>query len=294
VLAVVLFLSILTAPAEITIDANTISLGDLIRFPEGDARAAISLGYAPNPGLARRISRTDILAKLSIAGKPADDLQLPESILVHRRAAVLDRDKVTKAILDAFIQRFPNANIEIGAVEIPPVQIGTGSMDIAASLPSRVDPAAPLFVRVELRGNSFVKTIFVRTTVRIEADQPVLKNKVAAHSEIQPDDVEHKMAPIRGAAAVQDRRYSEGDGLLAKRDLEPGQVLTNDLLYMPLYVKKGDAVTVKATSGGVTIAATMRAKAAGKLGETIQVEHMSGEGSTMARIVGPRILEVNR
>src|SRR6185503_4578702 len=114
-------------------------------------------------------------------------------------------------------------------------------------------------------------------------------NKVAAHTEIQPDDIEHKMTPVRSGIAS-----PQVDGLLAKRDLEPGQVLTNDLLYLPLYVHKGDSVTVKAKSGSVTIAATMRAKSAGKLGETIAVEHLSGEGSTTARVVGPRILEVTR
>jgi len=289
VLVAVLLLSILSASADITIDTDTISLGALIPFPAGDARASISLGYAPNPGLARRIDRSDILKKLASAGKMAEDLQLPESILVHRRAIGLDHDRVTKAILDAFVARFPDANIEITNVEIPSVQIGNGQVDISARLPPRLDPAIPVFVRVEVRGTSFVKTVFVRTSVRIEADQPVLKNKVAAHSEIQPDDIEHRLAPVRSGNTP-----TQVEGLLAKHDLEPGQVLTHDLLYTPLYVRKGDAVTVKATSGAVTIEATMRAKAAGKLGDTISVEHLSGEGSTMARIVGPRILEVNK
>jgi flagella basal body P-ring formation protein FlgA len=50
-------------------------------------------------------------------------------------------------------------------------------------------------------------------------------------------------------------------------------------------------VTVKAIAGGVTIAATMRAKGSGKFGETIQVEHLSGEGTVMARVIGPKTLE---
>jgi flagella basal body P-ring formation protein FlgA len=125
--------------------------------------------------------------------------------------------------------------------------------------------------------------------VQIETGQAVLKNKVSAHDEIQPDDIEWKMAPVRAGAAP-----GQIDGMLAKRDLEPGQIVTGDLLYMPLYVRKGDSVTVKATSGTVTVAATMRAKSAGKLGDVIAVEHLSGEGSTTARIVGPRILEVGK
>jgi flagella basal body P-ring formation protein FlgA len=288
-IAALLLLTVLSAPTDVTIDADSISLGDLIPFSVSDPRALISLGYAPNPGLARRFTKTEILSKITSAGRSIDDLQLPDSILVHRRAAALDRTQVTKAILDAFLRRFPGANIEITGVEIPPVQIGTAVTEISASLPARFDPANSVFVRLDVRGTSFAKTLFVRTSARVEAGQPVLKNRIAAHSEIQADDIEWKLAPVAAGTPA-----DQVDGMLAKRDLQPGQVLKSDLLYTPLYVKKGDAVTVRATAGAVTIAATMRAKAAGKLGDTIPVEHLSGEGSTMARIVGPRTLEVSQ
>lgn len=284
-----LLLAALAAPADVTIDADTITLGALIPLSAGDSRASILLGYAPNPGLARRIVKSDILNKIALAGQSAEDLLLPDSILVHRRAAGLDRDRVRQAILDALIQRFPEANVEVGSVDLPAAQIGTGPVEISASLPARLDPATAVFVRVDIRGTSFAKTVFVRTGVRVEAVQPVLKNKVAAHTEIRSGDIEWKLMPMRPAAATE-----QVNGMLAKRDLEPGQVLTSDLLYMPLYVRKGDSVTVKATAGSVTVAATMRAKAAGKLGETIAVEHVSGQGSTLARIVAPRTLEVSR
>jgi flagella basal body P-ring formation protein FlgA len=286
VIAVLLLASMLSAAPDITIDSDTISLAALIPFSASDARASISLGYAPNPGLARRVARTEILNKITAAGMATNDLQLPESILVHRRAVGLDHDQVTRAILNALVKQFPDANIEITNIEIPPIQIGTGAVDITVTLPARFDPAAAVFVRVDFRGASFAKTAFVRTNVRIEADQPVIKNKIAAHGEIQPGDIEWKMAPVRADAAP-----AQTEGMLAKRDLEPGQVVTNDLLYMPLYVHKGESVTVKATSGAVTVSATMRAKASGKLGETIQVEHLTGEGTTSARIIGPRTLE---
>jgi flagella basal body P-ring formation protein FlgA len=275
----------LSAPAEVVIDADTITLGALIPFASTDARASIPLGYAPNPGLSRRIPKYEIVGKLTASGLPADDLQLPEFILVRRNAAGLDRDQVTRAILDAFTKQYPAANVEITSVELPAIQVGTGALQISASLPARIDLSNSVFVRVEIRGTSFSRNAFVRTNVRIEAEQPVLKNKVAAHSEVQAADIELKLTPVRADIA------NEFAGMLAKRDLEPGQVLTSDLLYAPLYVHRGDSVTVKASAGGVTIAATMRAKASGKFGETIQVEHLSGEGTTMARITGPRMLE---
>lgn len=288
-IAALFLLFVLSAPADVTIDAENILLGALIPFSSADPRASISLGYAPNPGLARRVVKSEILNKIAAAGLAVDDLLLPDSILVHRRAAEMDRDQVTQAILDAFTRRFPGANIEITNLDIPAAQIGLGPIDVSASLPARFDPAGSAFVRLDVRGKSFSKTLFVQTSFRIESTQPVLKNRIAAHTEIRPGDIEWKLAPLRAGAAPE-----QIDGMLAKRDLEPGQVLTTDLLYLPLYVRKGDSVTVKTTAGAVTIAATMRAKAAGKLGETITVEHLSGEGSTVARIVGPRVLEVNK
>jgi flagella basal body P-ring formation protein FlgA len=79
--------------------------------------------------------------------------------------------------------------------------------------------------------------------------------------------------------------------MLAKRDLEAGQLVNADLFFMPLYVRKGESVTVKATAGAVTVAAMMRAMASGRLGETITVQHLTGGGSTTARVIGPRTLE---
>jgi len=285
IVAALLLTCCLSAPSEIVIDSDTITLGALIPFPASDARAPISLGYAPNPGLARRIPKYEIIRKLNTANLPVDDLQIPESILVQRRAVGLNREQVTRALLDAFTQRYSGANIEITNVDLPPVQVGTGPVDISATLPPKFDPSASVFIRIDIRGSSFARNAYVRTNVRIETEQPVLRNKVAATAAIQASDIEMKLAPVRGDVPDQI------EGMLAKHDLVPGQVLTKDALYMPLYVQKGDMVTVKASSGGITIAAMMRAKASGKYGDTIPVEHLTGQGSTTARIVGPRTLE---
>ena len=290
-LSALLFLTCcLSASPEVTITTDTISLGELIPFGQSDPRATISLGYAPNPGLARRFQKDELLSKITASGFSTSDLQLPETILVRRFAQTLSNDQAVRAVRDAFVRQYPLANIEIVSVDVPETQVGAGSVDITASIPPRSDPSAPIFVKLDLRGTNFVRAIYVRTVARVELPQPVIVRPVSAQSRIQPDDVEWKPMPVR---ATRDLISSLDaiDGMVAKQDLGPGTILSTDLLYMPVYVRKGDAVTVRANAGGVTVSATMRAKESGKFGDSIVVEHLSGNGTATARVVGPRTLD---
>lgn len=281
----------LSAPQEVTITTDSITLGELIPFPASDSRSAVQLGYAPNPGLARRFTRDELLAKVAAAGLPVDDLRLPESILVHRQSQTLNQDQVTRTVTDAFVRQYPGANVQVLSVEVPPSEFGSGNVDMTATIPPRIDPSGRIFVKLDVRGTNFARTIYVPTIARIETPQPVLVRPVAAQSRIVPEDVEWKPLPMQGTHEVM-TSLDAIEGMVAKRDLQPGTPLTTDLLYMPVYVRRGDSVTVRATAGSVTVSATMRAKEAGKFGDSILVEHLSGTGTTTARVVGPRTLEV--
>src|SRR3989442_7261801 len=65
----------LSAPPEVTISTDSITLGQVIPFGGSDPRATISLGYAPNPGLARRFLKDEVLAKIIAAGVLTKELQ---------------------------------------------------------------------------------------------------------------------------------------------------------------------------------------------------------------------------
>jgi flagella basal body P-ring formation protein FlgA len=288
--ALLLITCCLSAPADVTIDTDSITLNKLIPFPASDLRGTLSLGFAPNPGLARRFLKDELLAKITSAGFSTEDLRLPDSILVHRLSQGLDRDRISRVVLDAFIHQYPGGNVEIQSIDVPVIQIGTGNIDIAASIPAHVDPSGPIYVKLEVRGDNFVKTIYIRTSVRVETLQPVIARPIPAQSRIRPEDVEWKPMPLQGNhEGVTSLERTEG--MVAKRDLEAGVILSMDLLYMPVYVSRGDAVTVKAVSGGVTVSATMRAKEPGKFGDSIVVEHLNGGGTTTARVIGPKTLE---
>jgi flagella basal body P-ring formation protein FlgA len=274
----------------VTINTDSITLGELIPFGASDPRSSISLGYAPNPGLARRFQRDELLSKILAAGFSTADVQVPETVLVRRSSQTLNNEQAIRAVRDAFVRQYPLANVEILSVDIPETQVGMGTVDITAALPPRADPSAPVFVKLDIRGSNFVRAVYVRTVARVDLQQPVIARSISAQSRIQPEDVAWKPMPLQGTRDVI-TSLEAIDGMVAKQDLAPGVVLSMDLLYMPVYVRKGDAVTVRANAGGVTVSATMRAKEAGKFGDSIVVEHLSGNGTATARVIGPKTLE---
>jgi flagella basal body P-ring formation protein FlgA len=289
VIASLLLACCLAVPADITVDTETLTLGSIISFSSGDARASIGLGYAPQPGLARRFLKQEIVAKIVTAGLKTDDLEIPDSVLVHRKANILDAAQARAAIEQAFAVQYPNAAVNIVSVDVPSTQVPGGALEMTASVPKGAILSAPVFVKVDIRGSGFSRSLFVRTVVEVQQPQLVVKHPVSANTPISKDDFEWKVAPLRGVTAV--ASLEKLQGVVAARDLQPGQVLATDMLYSPLLVRKGESVTVNATSGGITIAATMRAKADARFGDTIPVEHLSGPGSASARVIGTRTLE---
>src|SRR5580704_17363724 len=118
--ALLLITCCLSAPADVTIDTDSITLNKLIPFPASDSRGTLSLGFAPNPGLARRFLKDELLAKITSAGFSTEDL---------------DRERITRVVLEAFVHQYPGGNVEIQSIDVPVIQIGTGNIDIAASIP---------------------------------------------------------------------------------------------------------------------------------------------------------------
>ena len=275
----------LTAPAELSLDKDTILLGDLIEFAEGDLRSTVLLGQAPNPGLARRIHDYEILGKLRVSGLRTEDLNLPDSVLIRRESAQLDTERVRLFVRELFERRFPEGRIEIQEMIIPPMETSTGEVALSGSLPVNINPNGRISARLDVRGNGFARSIYVQTRVRIEIPQPVLQRPVRAHSSILENDVKWQFAALDSAVEAVGS-LDQIRGMLAKQDLEAGQVLTSRQLYSPVLVRRGDAVSVVASVGGITISAMMKARSAGEYGETIIVEHLNGTGQATARVTG--------
>ena len=275
----------LTVPEEVSLDKDTILLGDLIEFTAGDLRASVGLGKAPKPGLARRVHDYEILGKLRVSGLRTEDLDLPDSVLIRRQSVPLDGERVRVFVLELFERRFPEGRIQIQEMIVPAMDVSTGEVHISGSLPRSFNPSGPISIRLDLRSDGFSRTAYVQVRARIETAQPVMAGPVRAHAHVLAEDVQWQFAPLNGASDAVES-LDQIRGMLAKRDLEPGEVLSARQLYSPVLVQRGDAVTVVAAIGSITVSAMMKARSSGTYGETIIVEHLNGDGQATVRVIG--------
>jgi hypothetical protein len=80
-------------------------------------------GYAPQPGLARRFLKLELIAKITTAGLKTDDLEIPESVLVHRKRKFSKRNRRGPPSSRPSRRQYPNAAVYIISIGVPHTQV---------------------------------------------------------------------------------------------------------------------------------------------------------------------------
>lgn len=81
-------------------------------------------------------------------------------------------------------------------------------------------------------------------------------------------------------------------GQQTRRPISQGDSIRLTLLTPPRVIEKGDAVSIKATAGGISVLSTGIAMTGGKVGEQIRVQNQKSERVIKARVTGQGQVEV--
>ena len=82
-------------------------------------------------------------------------------------------------------------------------------------------------------------------------------------------------------------------GLVARRDIKAGEVMTAAVLQVPPDVRAGDSVVLTVAVGSVRVSTQAIASASGHQGDVIRVVPEGGR-AVKARVTGPRAVEINQ
>jgi flagella basal body P-ring formation protein FlgA len=267
--------------AEIRLGELSELSGDAIRFSE------LELGSAPAPGATRRLSGSDILARLREAGldEGAIRYQIPASVRVRRTAQELDAGKV-----DASIRKSVEAELREGervvAIDSPRgLHLPVGPYALSVGALER-DHGGRGRVQVEVRQEDGIAATLA-VPVRLASSDLVVvaRRPIASGTLLGPEDI---AVERRASAQISRGSLTEPAAAIGKRArvaIEAGRVLDHRSLESPPLVRRGDPVRIVVQRPGLVLSTVGRSLENAAAGSVIRVVNPSSGHELAAEVI---------
>lgn len=267
---------------EAFIKGSTITLGEVASIEgagDGDW-SDVDLGPAAAPGSSRQLPATLVEARLRSAGLNMESLQVTgaravRATTLHR---VLSKEQIAESLREHIWAEMP---WQIGEtdVDIPlPMNEETlpeGHVDIQW----RTNPQYRYVGAGAFRGTITVdgevqKTLVLRAVVETYADVVVAASEVSRGRPIGANDIKlekHALSRLPNGAIMDP---AELNGMIARRSLFTGQVLTSQHVEAPRVVQRNQIVAVEMSTGGLRVQSRARAMSDGRAGDLILLANL--------------------
>ncbi len=273
--------------AEIIVDGENITLGDLFDMA-GDA-ASVTVAMAPAPGRRLGLEAAQVAALAKRHGLYWANAQGLRRIVVTRASQIIPAARIRAAVAEALSPALDGQPVEIHIYgrladfhTLPGTSPGIG-VEILT-----LDPETGRFraqIKVpETAPDSDARVMSGQAHILIPV--PVLTRTLSIGSTVMAGDWEWQdtRADRLSRGAVIDPRQIEGMAL--RRTVRAGLVLRSTDLERPSMVSRGDLVTLSVRRPGMELTATGRALKDGTLDEIIPVRNTSSMRIVDARVTG--------
>jgi flagella basal body P-ring formation protein FlgA len=275
---------IVCVAAESVARADRIALGDIAEVRAGDPAVverlrAVALGYAPNVGAVRELPRERIVLAINAAGFAASSVRIeaPPVVLIRRAAQTVAPELVREAVERATLTelRASGAAARLVRLDLPPViEAAAGELEVRASIGGVRDLFAPFIVAVELwQAGRVVQRFSTRAQVEAFASVVVAARDLPANVRVRKEDLAVEVRRLERAAALYLRDETRLRGTSLRRVVARGEAITTDLLVAEIVIKPGDPVRIVTQGDHLQIVASGEARAAGRIGDRIQVKN---------------------
>jgi flagella basal body P-ring formation protein FlgA len=239
------------------------------------------VGFAPLPGLERRLSRSELVRVLG-QGTAAQDL--PPSICVTRSSRPVDPEWIRRAMRAVLPE-----DAELELLQWPESPLPAGRPDFAlAGLRAAAEPG-----RYNWRGkwisDSGARSMPLAATARIRLRRPVLvaTRALEAGAVVTPDDFALDWREVVLPPPPAPAEPSSLAGYKVRRPLQAGQTVEPGSLVPPQAARAGETVTLVCESGAARIALEAQVLTAGRLGDVILVKSPLNGKRLRARLEAP-------
>lgn len=216
------------------------------------------------------------------AGAGADSQSLPS--LQKAAQEFLSQQLLSVAQTD-------EVKISIGRLD-PRLQLGACEQAVEPFLPSGARLQGKLSVGIRCPGDK-PWTVYLPASIQIFAEvmtasHPLSRNQVIATSDLMPQRLE--LSKLRGGYY---RSAEEVVGKILTNTLPAGRALTPNVLRAPLLVRRGDDVTILASTGGLQVRSKGKALQDAARGEHISVRNVRSKRIVEGVAISPGIIQVH-
>ena len=289
--------------AESTARSDSLTLGDIsvvqTNEPQlADQLRAIALGYAPQVGAVRELTKQRIALALSAAGFSQEvvNIDAPATALVRREAQTVDPALVRQAVERSLVTTLhsPGAIARLTRLDLPPnIEVSTGSVEVRASAAVGRTLFSPFPVAIEFWVDGrLLKRLTATAQAEVVAPVLVLTRDLGAKARLREGDFKIDVRPLVRDPALYFSEPTRLRGASLVHSLASGQAITADALVADIVVKPGDPVRIVGQSGALSIFVMGEARAAGHVGDRIQVKNLQSGLLFQAVVVDEGVVSV--
>lgn len=289
--------------AESTARRDSLTLGDIadVRTNEPELAIqlrAIALGYSPQPGAVRELTKQRIALALSAAGFSQEivDMEAPAVTLVRRAAQTVDPTLVRQVVARSLVGTLhsPGATASLTRLDLPsPIEVPTGLLELRATVSASTALFNPFPVAIEFWVDG---RLFKRLSVTAQAEAfalvMVAARDLGSKTRLREGDYKVELKPLLRNPSLYFSEPTRLRGASLVHSLAPGEAITSDALIADIVVKPGDPVRIVGQSGALTILVMGEARASGHVGDRIQVKNLQSGLLFQAIIVDEGVVSV--
>ena len=205
-------------------------------------------------------------------------------------AAALQSHDAMRAAAADFLARQTSDSVISPHIDVarpdPRLRLAACELPLSTFLPPGARVAGNLVVGVRCEGAS-PWTIYLSSSVRIFEEVVVVTRPVPRGAELQAQDLRletRDTTSLRGGYLASPEQAA---GMLARRPLSPGAVLTHNALEAPRMIQRGQQVVLLARAGGLEVRSAGQALSDGTEGELIKVRNSRSSRVVEALVTAP-------
>jgi flagella basal body P-ring formation protein FlgA len=295
---------VVTIAEQARVDGTTITLGELAEISGSDAERIqnlrqLKLGTAPIPGGSFVLTKEVITMRLAAAGADLNGItwQIPNDVTVIGNSQLVSGqtliDKAVAAIRSQVGSSVASEDLTITSVgRVQDVIAPLGNLVFSTSLPYGIRYNTPTTVTVAVTVNErgFSK-VGLKFDVKLYRQVAVAARQVNAHEIFTDDCLRYERMDSGQLAAGFVTDKNKIVGLMAKRPVTPGMVVTDSMVNKPFIIRRGAMVTLLAHIAGMEVTAIGQAMQDGCEGQLIRVQNANSNKYVLGKVLNESTVE---